>query len=107
VAEIFNSKPEASGLIVSPLEKNEIHMFEPVVLSTEETRKMIIFNPLTTHQMWPLDDLFFDPIKNCYKKTVADCISSPISGVKHIIFFYLVGWDLTPIRSLCRSPRFV
>jgi hypothetical protein len=22
-------------------------------------------------------------------------------------FFYLVGWDLTPIRSLCRSPRFV
>jgi hypothetical protein len=24
-----------------------------------------------------------------------------------IVFFYLVGWDLTPIRSLCRSPRFV
>jgi hypothetical protein len=23
------------------------------------------------------------------------------------IFFYLVGWDLAPIRSLCRSPRFV
>jgi hypothetical protein len=23
------------------------------------------------------------------------------------VFFYLVGWDLTPIRSLCRSPRFV
>jgi hypothetical protein len=22
-------------------------------------------------------------------------------------FFYLVGWDLTPIRSLCRSPGFV
>jgi hypothetical protein len=22
-------------------------------------------------------------------------------------FFYFVGWDLTPIRSLCRSPRFV
>jgi hypothetical protein len=21
--------------------------------------------------------------------------------------FFLVGWDLTPIRSLCRSPRFV
>jgi hypothetical protein len=24
-----------------------------------------------------------------------------------LFFFYLVGWDLTPIRSLCRSPRFV
>jgi hypothetical protein len=24
-----------------------------------------------------------------------------------IYFFYLVGWDLTSIRSLCRSPRFV
>jgi hypothetical protein len=24
-----------------------------------------------------------------------------------VFFFYLVGWDLTPIRSLCRSPRFV
>jgi hypothetical protein len=23
------------------------------------------------------------------------------------IFIYFVGWDLTPIRSLCRSPRFV
>jgi hypothetical protein len=22
-------------------------------------------------------------------------------------FFYLVGWDLTLISSLCRSPRFV
>jgi hypothetical protein len=22
-------------------------------------------------------------------------------------FFYLVEWDLTPIRPLCRSPRFV
>jgi hypothetical protein len=27
--------------------------------------------------------------------------------IKISIFFYLVGWDLTPIRSLCRSPRFV
>jgi hypothetical protein len=27
--------------------------------------------------------------------------------VLFIFFFYLVGWDLTPIRSLCRSPRFV
>jgi hypothetical protein len=27
---------------------------------------------------------------------------------RHRFFcFYLVGWDLTPIRSLCRSPRFV
>jgi hypothetical protein len=26
---------------------------------------------------------------------------------KSTFFFYLVGWDLTPIRSLCRSPRFV
>jgi hypothetical protein len=26
----------------------------------------------------------------------------------YIFFFhYLVGWDLIPIRSLCRSPRFV
>jgi sorting nexin-29 len=24
-----------------------------------------------------------------------------------LFFYYLVGWDLTPIRSLCRSPRFV
>jgi hypothetical protein len=24
---------------------------------------------------------------------------------KHV--FFLVGWDLTPVRSLCRSPRFV
>jgi hypothetical protein len=24
-----------------------------------------------------------------------------------IFIFYLVGWDLTPIRSLCGSPRFV
>jgi hypothetical protein len=27
--------------------------------------------------------------------------------VSGVFFFYLVGWDLTPIRSLCRSPRFV
>jgi hypothetical protein len=39
MAELFNSKPEASGLIVSPLERNESHMFELVILSTEETRK--------------------------------------------------------------------
>jgi hypothetical protein len=24
-----------------------------------------------------------------------------------LTYFFLVGWDLTPIRSLCRSPRFV
>jgi hypothetical protein len=31
------------------------------------------------------------------------CFSCPVCRY----FFYLVGWDLTPIRSLCRSPRFV
>jgi hypothetical protein len=43
VAEIFNSKPEASGLIVPLLERNEIHMFEPAILNTEETRKTTNF----------------------------------------------------------------
>jgi hypothetical protein len=37
-------------------------------------------------------------------------LCSSLKILDHIylfIFFYLVGWDLTPIRSLCRSPRFV
>jgi hypothetical protein len=28
-------------------------------------------------------------------------------GIFLFFYFFLVGWDLTPIRSLCRSPRFV
>jgi hypothetical protein len=53
VAELFNSKPEASGQIVSPLDRNESHMFEPVILNTEETRKTItvIHPPHKSHQM--------------------------------------------------------
>jgi hypothetical protein len=33
--------------------------------------------------------------------------SSCCVGLQTALTFFLVGWDLTPIRSLCRSPRFV
>jgi hypothetical protein len=85
VAELFNSKPESSGLIVSPLGRNEIHMFEPVILSTEETRKTIIFQPPYIAPNVAFRLPFFDPFKSYYKKkTVADCMSSPVNVAKHI-----------------------
>jgi hypothetical protein len=28
-------------------------------------------------------------------------------GSMESIFFYLVGWDLTPLGPFCRSPRFL
>jgi hypothetical protein len=38
---------------------------------------------------------------------VIGCVCNRFVRYLVLLFFYLVGWDLTPIRSLCRSPRFV
>jgi hypothetical protein len=53
-------------------------------------------------------------LKECYGTSEEfrawnlDCLADDVLyTLTTNISFYLVGWDLTPIRSLCRSPRFV
>jgi hypothetical protein len=82
--------------------------FVPPVSSMYE-RSQVWSQELTTSEMIPTYRKCWLPTDNAFPLSwpPLDHAIMRLMCFWLTVFFYLVGWDLTPIRSFCRSPRFV